>query len=96
MATAISSRLVTPRRIGGVGDMERIKRFLSLLRSIVPVLWHQSVAPIVHWHIVSLFSAEEYKVVFEELHSAHLKYARRLKSKRTALIRKRDKGGKFI
>lgn len=44
-------------------------------------LWTVSISPIIHWHLVPLWSMEDYEIAWTELHKAHLIYARKLNKK---------------
>jgi hypothetical protein len=76
------------------------RRFLAFLRDIwkvIKIYWYfYRIGSLgVHYHIVGFRSQEEYKIIWTELHKAHLIYMRRLRGKMVAAKRERTKDGKF-
>lgn len=64
--------------------MNKLKHFFKFVRLIIWMrkdLWTVSVAPIIHWHLVPLWSMDDYQIAWTELHKAHLIYARKLNKK---------------
>lgn len=75
----------------------KLKHFYLLVKCIVPVLWSYAMMGVgVHWHIVGYDSVENYKIIWEELHKAHVTYERRLRAKANTAKRKRNKKGQLV
>lgn len=69
--------------------------FLKFSIKILKEVWKIKHAPIIHYHLFGGFAEWQYKIAFDELHKAHLKYNHRIRSTQIAKNRVRNKDGKF-